>query len=175
MKDNFNELFKSVVVTVDDVRRKINSLRTQFFAEHNKISKSKVSGSGTDDIYISTLWCYDLLSFLNDSTQTRQSQSNLDDQTNATSLLLETEDTEGEVIFEGCVDDVNNSMLPEISNSRPSTSQSQHSEGAPPNKKRKNEQQTKTLDLITKATQVLDATSSPPAAPQLSTVSAFAM
>lgn len=96
--------FGSINVGVEDVRKKINALRTQFFAEMSKQKKSMVSGAGIEDVYMPKLWCFEQLSFLDSSTPCRKGESN----------LLHREDTvdseeEHEVVFEGTIDELHNS------------------------------------------------------------------
>ncbi|KAJ8882659.1 hypothetical protein PR048_014471 [Dryococelus australis] len=50
--------------TRDDVRKKLNSLRTNFRKELKKIESSKRSGSGSDDVYKPNLWVFHALTFL---------------------------------------------------------------------------------------------------------------
>ncbi|KAM4027915.1 uncharacterized protein ACNLHF_012507 [Anomaloglossus baeobatrachus] len=45
------------------VRKKIQGLRTVFKKELNKIERSKRSGCGTDDIYVPSLWYFNLMDF----------------------------------------------------------------------------------------------------------------
>ena len=39
--------------TVDEITKKMNSLRTYFNAENNKLEQSKSSGKGVEDVYVS--------------------------------------------------------------------------------------------------------------------------
>lgn len=39
----------------EDVKKKINILQTTFKGENNKVKKSMVSGSGTDEVYVPSL------------------------------------------------------------------------------------------------------------------------
>lgn len=50
-------------VNISWVKCKIQNLRTVFKKEVNKVEQSKRYGAGTDDIYQSPLWYYDLLTF----------------------------------------------------------------------------------------------------------------
>lgn len=50
----------------DLVVKKINSLRTAYRKERKKVIDTTKSGSGTDEIYIPTLWYYTLFDFLHD-------------------------------------------------------------------------------------------------------------
>uniref|UniRef100_A0A2S2QAH8 MADF domain-containing protein n=1 Tax=Sipha flava TaxID=143950 RepID=A0A2S2QAH8_9HEMI len=63
------------------VKRKINNLRTVFRRELNKVLKSKTTGSSVNEIYIPTLWYYDLLSFTTEDESGRVGISSLDDDT----------------------------------------------------------------------------------------------
>lgn len=56
-------------ITEEDVKKKINILRTSFKRENNKVKKSMLSGSGTDDIYVPSLWYYKDLEFLQDQME----------------------------------------------------------------------------------------------------------
>ncbi|XP_066971896.1 uncharacterized protein [Macrobrachium rosenbergii] len=46
-------------VTASEVKKKIESIRSQFRRELRKLGKSKKSGPGADDIYTPILWCFD--------------------------------------------------------------------------------------------------------------------
>lgn len=48
------------------LKKKINILQTTFKRENNKIKKSMLSGSGTDEVYVPSLWYYKKLEFLQD-------------------------------------------------------------------------------------------------------------
>lgn len=65
--------------TKDTVTKKINSFRSVYRKELQKVNKSERSGAGTDDIYKPSLWYFDLLSFLNDQETARTAISNIDD------------------------------------------------------------------------------------------------
>lgn len=51
----YHEKF-DIIITVQELIKKINSLRTQYFVELNKVKKSTLSGTGVDDMYQPTLW-----------------------------------------------------------------------------------------------------------------------
>ncbi|KAM4035727.1 uncharacterized protein ACNLHF_014830 isoform 2-T2 [Anomaloglossus baeobatrachus] len=55
------------------VRKKIQSLRTVYKKELNKVEKSKKSGAGTDDVYVPSLWYYHLLDFIHNQELPRAS------------------------------------------------------------------------------------------------------
>lgn len=67
-----------VSVTANETKKKIDILRGQQRREMRKKRKSQKSGASTDDIYTPTLWCFDLLSFLNDGDDIRESATNLE-------------------------------------------------------------------------------------------------
>ncbi|CAK1603572.1 unnamed protein product [Parnassius mnemosyne] len=50
--------------TIDDVKKKINSIRSNYRRELKKIVASKRSGAGADDIYNSKIWYFPYLHFL---------------------------------------------------------------------------------------------------------------
>lgn len=54
--------------TIQDVKRKINSLRTNYRKERKKVEGSQKSGAGTDEIYEPKCWTFKELSFLNESS-----------------------------------------------------------------------------------------------------------
>ncbi|KAL4091947.1 hypothetical protein QTP88_026546 [Uroleucon formosanum] len=62
------EKYKEVDPNADKeiVKKKINSLRTNYQKELKKVKASYKSGSGTDDIYVPPLWYYNELNFLQD-------------------------------------------------------------------------------------------------------------
>lgn len=53
--------------TVKDVTKKLNTLRSNFRRERNKIKSSSRSGAGTDEIYKPTSWVFYALKFLEDT------------------------------------------------------------------------------------------------------------
>lgn len=59
------------------VIQKLNSLRGGFRRELKKIRDSKRSGAGADDIYIPTLWYFELMNFVIDQEVPRESVSNV--------------------------------------------------------------------------------------------------
>ncbi|CAH2012948.1 unnamed protein product [Acanthoscelides obtectus] len=78
MIKKYNEIDEAA--NKETVTKKINSLRTVYKKERAKIMKSTKSGAGEDDIYNPTLWYFDLLDFLNDQDQIRQSTNTIDDE-----------------------------------------------------------------------------------------------
>lgn len=55
--------------TVDNVKKKINSLRAGYRKEYKKVQNSKRTGIGTDQVYVPKLWYYSQLEFLNDQRE----------------------------------------------------------------------------------------------------------
>lgn len=181
IQEEFNEKFLFVDVSVEDIRKKINNLRTQFFAELNKVKKSMVSGTSADDIYIPTLWCFDQLAFLDVGNPVRQSESNL--------LINETEMPNNELepqelLYEGTVEELNEGAVSQVTSplgsplARPASAswKSEESSAGPPSKKRKQVEthQTKAVSLMERATELLVQANQPvlqPAPPD--TIDAF--
>ena len=78
-----NELEETIShLSIESLKSKINTLRTQYRREVNAFEQSKKSGAGTNDIYKPKLWCFDNLSFINEGEMQRESRSNLDESTN---------------------------------------------------------------------------------------------
>ena len=67
--------------TKDDLKKKLNSMRTCFRRELKKLSDSQKSGAGADDVYEPSLWYFDALIFLRDQETPAQSQSTILDET----------------------------------------------------------------------------------------------
>lgn len=63
----------------DFVVKKIQSLRGSFRKELKKVEGSKRTGTSPDDIYVPSLWYYDLLLFTKDQETPTDSISNLND------------------------------------------------------------------------------------------------
>lgn len=64
--------------TTEDLKKKFNSLRTNFRKELKKIKDSRKSGAGTEDLYESTLWYFDAMSFLVDQETPSESITTID-------------------------------------------------------------------------------------------------
>eukprot|EP00794_Sanderia_malayensis_P006397 gene6397-7131_t len=64
----------------EEVNKKLSSLRGYFVAEENKNNQSRVSGAGTDVVYLSGWQFFDSLSFLADNIAPRRTESNLNKQ-----------------------------------------------------------------------------------------------
>lgn len=63
------DIFKQLKpdATIKDVRKKVNTLRSNYRRELNKIKASKRTGSGTEDVYTPSSWVFHALSFLQDN------------------------------------------------------------------------------------------------------------
>ena len=46
--------------------KKFHTLRSQYRREVKEMKTSQKSGAGTDDLYLSKLWCYDALALFGD-------------------------------------------------------------------------------------------------------------
>lgn len=58
---------------VDVVKRKLNSMRSCFRKEFKKVQDLKKTGTGSEEVYVPTLWYFDLLMFLKDQEIPRSS------------------------------------------------------------------------------------------------------
>ncbi|XP_017475292.1 PREDICTED: uncharacterized protein LOC108365689 [Rhagoletis zephyria] len=121
--------------TVGDVRKKINSLRSNYRKEFKKIIDSKRSGAGTEDVYIPKSWIFNALHFLNKNE--KPVDLNQVESQNVDELVQVEEQTNRE----------------DLSN----TSFSSISELAPPRKNKKNCAVGKQNELIEKACSLLSA------------------
>ncbi|XP_063876929.1 uncharacterized protein LOC135109480 [Scylla paramamosain] len=69
------------LITPAIIMKKLHTLRSQFRRELKQIKTSQKSGTGTNDLYVPKLWCYDALAFLGDGDTPRDSTLNLDEVT----------------------------------------------------------------------------------------------
>ena len=67
--------------TKEDVKKKLNALRTNFRKELKKVIDSEKSGAGIENVYESSLWYYDAMMFLRDQETPAPSRSSLDAET----------------------------------------------------------------------------------------------
>lgn len=79
----YEELYNDVksldpLCTVEIVKKKLNTLRSQYRKEVKQISTSKKSGASADDVYLPKLWCFNHLKFLNDGESQSVATSNMD-------------------------------------------------------------------------------------------------
>lgn len=86
-KDAYSELlvvYKLIKpeASIDDVKKKINTLRSNFRKELKKIHDTKRSGAGADDIYQPSSWLFEELAFLADLEKPVDSISSINDDTN---------------------------------------------------------------------------------------------
>lgn len=72
----YESISAEMKMSVEDVKKKIKSLRTAYSAEKSKVEKSKKSGSDTDSLYIPTLFWYNEMTFLNSSLIRRTTVDN---------------------------------------------------------------------------------------------------
>lgn len=97
--DKYKEMFPEA--TKEDVKKKFNSLRTNYRAELKKHLLSMKSGSSTDDIYEPTLWYYGEMDFLQDQECASDSQSTMNTEKEEGEAELSTVDENDEnVSFE---------------------------------------------------------------------------
>ena len=68
---------KDPTVTIENLKKKMHTLRGQYNKELKKLTMSKKSGACRDDMYVSTLWCFQEMSFLSEGAMIRDSQSSL--------------------------------------------------------------------------------------------------
>lgn len=57
--------------SIDDVKKKIQSLRASHRKERRKVKDSLRTGSGIDEIYVPKLWYYTELDFLDDQEESK--------------------------------------------------------------------------------------------------------
>lgn len=69
----YQEYFKSA--TLEDLKKKLNTLRTNFRNELRKIERNSRSGAGTDDLYESQAWFMEAMLFLKDQETPAQSRN----------------------------------------------------------------------------------------------------
>lgn len=63
--------------TVDQLKSKINGLRSHFSNELSKVKDSQRSGSGTSDVYVPSVWWFQKLQFLTPHVEARTSTSSM--------------------------------------------------------------------------------------------------
>nr|XP_053618253.1 uncharacterized protein LOC128679820 [Plodia interpunctella] len=88
--NNLLEIIRKVErdATIENVKKKINSLRAGFQKEHKKVQDSKKTGSGTDQVYVPKLWYY-----------SEQSTDNIDSSEQETAINENTFDAEHKYLF----------------------------------------------------------------------------
>ena len=65
----------------DFITKRIHTMRCNFHREFKKVQISKRSSISADDVYITTLWCYNALKFITDCEIRREGISSLNDGT----------------------------------------------------------------------------------------------
>lgn len=60
-------------ISVEDIKKKIHTLRSQYIKELREIEGSKRSGAGADDVAEPKLWCFSQLEFLRPHCSIRKS------------------------------------------------------------------------------------------------------
>ncbi|XP_031327793.1 uncharacterized protein LOC116159041 isoform X2 [Photinus pyralis] len=76
-QDAYQEMAEEFNTTVEEIQRKIHNLRNQFNSEFKK-SKKKQSGQGTDELYVSKWPYYNLLLFLQGSSECKTATGNFE-------------------------------------------------------------------------------------------------
>lgn len=66
------------VCSLEILKKKLNTLRSQYRKELKLMNTSRKSGAGTHEVYVPKLWCFYELRFLDDGELQRESTSNLD-------------------------------------------------------------------------------------------------
>ncbi|XP_055384916.1 uncharacterized protein LOC129614366 [Condylostylus longicornis] len=72
----YNLMAKKFKIGPQEVKTKINNLRSNFNREFKKCEDSKRSGAGVEDIYVPQIYWYDEMLFLKDCITPRASVSN---------------------------------------------------------------------------------------------------
>ena len=102
--DAYNTLFQHMKAlhdncTLDIVKKKINTLRSQYRKEKKLLISSKKSGAGTDEIYATKLWCFSQLEFLTDGEIQRESTSTMDSLQEVCWCIFTSTNEVGNVVF----------------------------------------------------------------------------
>lgn len=64
--------------TLDQLKSRINNIRTCFRRELKKVSESEKSGAGADEVYVPSLWYFENLCFLKDHEEAVPGTSTMD-------------------------------------------------------------------------------------------------
>ncbi|XP_046977370.1 uncharacterized protein LOC124543255 [Vanessa cardui] len=123
------EIYKDLdkEATVEVLKNLISNKRTSFYRELKKVKTGTQTGSGTEDLYIPTLWYFDLLMFLEDTCEASRSS------------------------VDTLVDTIDESSRPDDASTRQEETQSQ-----PKKKNRKSSLNTKQNELLDTANQLLN-------------------
>lgn len=71
------------------VVKKIHNFRCGFRREQKKIKQSKTTGASSDDIYVPSLWYYDIISFIADTEIPRKGVDTMDSDSRDTEINSE--------------------------------------------------------------------------------------
>lgn len=63
--------------TVEDIKKKMMSLRTHFGQEMQKMQRSRRSGAASGSVYTPSVWWFPLMMFLRDHIQARKGENSL--------------------------------------------------------------------------------------------------
>ena len=74
--------------SLEILKKKLNTLRSQYRKELKLMNASRKSGAGTDEVYVPKLWCFNELRFLDDGETQRESTSNMDHLDEVSSCVL---------------------------------------------------------------------------------------
>ncbi|XP_067009730.2 uncharacterized protein [Anabrus simplex] len=79
--DKMIDKLKEIEPSADraSVTKKVNSLRSSYRKEKKKVKDSLKAGSNTEDVYVPTLWYYNLLEFVDDQDTPRIPISNVEE------------------------------------------------------------------------------------------------
>ena len=82
--DSLNKILKNlnadrtVVFNIDDIKKKMLSLRTTLNKERKLVEQNNKSGRGAEEIYEPTIWWYDTMQYMVPYLKSRQSESPLE-------------------------------------------------------------------------------------------------
>ncbi|XP_076044689.1 uncharacterized protein LOC143027305 [Oratosquilla oratoria] len=95
------DIAQTISRSVNDVKKKLDSLRNQHRRELRLMCTSKKSGAGSDEIHTHKLWCFDILSFLNDGDSMRPAVSNMSSTASNQTTETVSEDVSDSEIYTG--------------------------------------------------------------------------
>lgn len=71
----------------DFVMKKIHNFRCGFRRELKKIKESKTTGASADDVYVPSLWYFDIMSFITDSETSRKGVETIETETEGQDII----------------------------------------------------------------------------------------
>ncbi|XP_056644511.1 uncharacterized protein LOC130450245 [Diorhabda sublineata] len=75
-RNNAYEAMADIInITIEQVKKKLNNIRSTYLQEKKKVDISKSTGSGTEDIYTPNLSWFGSMTFLDDVTTQRKTNS----------------------------------------------------------------------------------------------------